>query len=113
MMCMSPPYPIDWMDSGRIITTADGKEYTDSAMVFYQDPADNKRIEQVVVNGTMIKDIFGFVYGDFRPYERETYVYQHYLAINNTDKAMDLPAKADGYLGLAPYTDWEDEKEEK
>jgi len=26
---------------------------------------------------------------------------------------MDMPGKADGYLGLAPYTDWEDELEDK
>ena len=112
-MCISPNYPIDWMESGRIITTDEGKEKTEDALVFYQLAGDNTGIEQTWVNGTMIKDLFGFVYGDFKPFERETFVYQHYLAINNTMSALDIPGKADGYIGLSPYTDWENKTEDK
>jgi len=62
----------------------------------------------------MIKDIFGFVYGDFKPFETEKFVYQHYLAINNTvDGILDIPGKADGYIGLSPFTDWENKTEDK
>jgi len=35
MKCVSPPKPIDWMTSGRIITNVDGSELTNSATVFY------------------------------------------------------------------------------